>query len=1340
MSIQAAGKSRPKPLLLLLLFAACITGAGYAAVSSGYAAAPFNPPVAKQRGSLGAAPQASPTAVIVAPGQPGNWGGSTSGASNDPSTCVYGVNCDKVNVTINNPGGYNLFSRIQWPSSTNDLDYYFCQGTDANPCQTILASSAQASTYYEQLTLQNPPSGSNYYGVIVNFAGSTTYTGTASLTLGATATSTSPAGTATPTPISGRAPGVPGYQNYAAPNGMGGSGAEPSIGVDWATNRVMFQADIETIRVTFDITCSGVLWEDRNAPTSATTLDPILFTDPITKRTIVHQLTANGGLSSFTDDDGDTYTPSEGSHLNESTDHQTIGGGNYALGGPLPLPAQPYTHAVYYCAQGMAEAACARSDTGGLTYNPGVPIYTIPQCGGLHGHVKVSPDGSVYVPNKSCGGQQGVAVSDYDDVLKQNGQGWVVRTVPGSQSGNTDPSVGIGSDNTLYIGMQSNENGNTYAKASRSTDHGRTWTTPVDVGATFGIQNAVFPAVVAGDGDRAAFAFIGTPTGGDYQNAATFNGVWHLYVAHTFDRGLTWTTVDVTPNDPVQRGSICTAGTACGADRNLLDFIDATVDSNGRTLIGYADGCIGNCVNGGNNSFSQLATIARQSGGRRLFAQYAPVEPAAPNPPIDVKAVRQPSAGAVRVSWTAPDTGGSPIILYKVYRGTTPSSLVLIGNTTITTYNDAPPNPSAIYYYAVSAVNAVGESYLSCPVSPAVIVVYNTCALPGTKVADDPAGDTNPPAQNDVDTLALYVAEPRFPDNSNNLVFTIKLQNLSSIAPNRQYFVVWNSTDPANTLRNFVRARSNTGGVAGFTYDYGRVADTTNAPMPVGPADGGSVNVADNTISITIANSKVGNPGPGTTLGVLDNRNFTAQGDVSITYAAATDSTAEVEYTLVGNVSCAAQGTATTTVTGTPPTATTTATIAAGTSTTTITAGTGTSTTTATGVASTATGTGTAVVATPTSASTIVLGTATTTATAIVGTSTTTATSVAGTSTTTRTTTATSVLSTTTPVVTTTSTVAANTATRTATLTVGPTNTTGQPTSTSTIQPSATRTSAATGTSTTQPSGTVQASATAQISPSTQPSATTVSATETATTGSSTPTVCPIQFTDVPADNTFYPYVRCLACRGIMSGYPCGRYDPITGNLEPCDALNNPYFRYNNPITRGQISKLVANSAAFNEDAGTQVYEDVPVGSPFYAFIQRLSNRGFMGGYSCGTTSAEPCLAPLNRPYFRPGNNASRGQISKIVSNAARFGEAHTEQTFEDVGTASAFYIYIQRLASRNVMQGYPCSGTNPETGQREPCGAANLPYFRPGNTVTRGQSSKIVANSFFPGCQTPRR
>jgi uncharacterized delta-60 repeat protein len=214
-----------------------------------------------------------------------------------------------------------------------------------------------------------------------------------------------------------------------------------------------------------------------------------------------------------------------------------------------------------------------------------------------------------------------------------------------------------------------------------------------------------------------------------------------------------------------------------------------------------------------------------------------------------------------------------------------------------------------------------------------------------------------------------------------------------------------------------------------------------------------------------------------------------------------------------------------------------------------------------------------------------------------------------------------------------------------------------------------------------------------------------------------TSTACAIQYTDVPPGSTFYDYVRCLACRGIINGYPDGTFLP------------------GNPVTRGQLSKIVSNAAGYNEPHSVQSFEDVPVESTFYLFIERLADRGYISGYACGGPG-EPCMAPGNRPYFRPGANVTRGQTAKIVASAKGLPAPPPGLwTFQDVPQGSTFWEWIEELSSIAAISGYPCGGDG------EPCVAPeNRYYFRPGNTVTRGQSAKIVANTFFPGCVTPAR
>jgi hypothetical protein len=159
---------------------------------------------------------------------------------------------------------------------------------------------------------------------------------------------------------------------------------------------------------------------------------------------------------------------------------------------------------------------------------------------------------------------------------------------------------------------------------------------------------------------------------------------------------------------------------------------------------------------------------------------------------------------------------------------------------------------------------------------------------------------------------------------------------------------------------------------------------------------------------------------------------------------------------------------------------------------------------------------------------------------------------------------------------------------------------------------------------------------------------------------------------------------------------------------------------------------MVALAASLVGPTGGQIFEDVAPGSTFYDPIQQLASRGYIGGYPCGKPS-EPC-EDGNLPYFRPGANTTRGQLSKIVSEAAQLNEAPGPQKFADVPADSPFFVWINRLANKGAIGGYTCGGPGEE------CDAQERPYFRPGENVTRGQTAKIVANTFFPNCQTPAR
>ncbi len=296
-----------------------------------------------------------------------------------------------------------------------------------------------------------------------------------------------------------------------------------------------------------------------------------------------------------------------------------------------------------------------------------------------------------------------------------------------------------------------------------------------------------------------------------------------------------------------------------------------------------------------------------------------------------------------------------------------------------------------------------------------------------------------------------------------------------------------------------------------------------------------------------------------------------------------------------------------------------------------------------------------------------------------------------------------------------------------------PTQTPGGPTAT----PEPSNTSTATATDTASPTEVVPTGTDTPAPPTSTDTPVPLPPTHTDTPVPSTPTLlptqtaCTIQFTDVPPESTFYPYIQCLACQGIINGYECG------GPGEPCDDNHDPYFRPGNLVSRGQIAKIVANAANFDDfvSPDAQTYEDVPPDSTFWVYIERLTLYQVMQGYPCGGPG-EPCNSD-NDPYFRPSSNATRGQIAKIVSNAAGFDDdiQTGTQTFEDVQEGSTFHIFVERLLLNrpDVMQGYPCGGPG------EPCVEPNnRPYFRPAANATRGQLSKIVSNTFYPGCVLP--
>ena len=87
-------------------------------------------------------------------------------------------------------------------------------------------------------------------------------------------------------------------------------------------------------------------------------------------------------------------------------------------------------------------------------------------------------------------------------------------------------------------------------------------------------------------------------------------------------------------------------------------------------------------------------------------------------------------------------------------------------------------------------------------------------------------------------------------------------------------------------------------------------------------------------------------------------------------------------------------------------------------------------------------------------------------------------------------------------------------------------------------------------------------------------------------------------------------------------------------------------------MTRGQLSKIVVTAAAFGPSSTRRARPSRTCcpNTAFYTFVETAYAHQLISGYTCGGPG-EPCDSQ-NRPYFRQCNNATRGQIAKIVYNA----------------------------------------------------------------------------------------
>ena len=88
----------------------------------------------------------------------------------------------------------------------------------------------------------------------------------------------------------------------------------------------------------------------------------------------------------------------------------------------------------------------------------------------------------------------------------------------------------------------------------------------------------------------------------------------------------------------------------------------------------------------------------------------------------------------------------------------------------------------------------------------------------------------------------------------------------------------------------------------------------------------------------------------------------------------------------------------------------------------------------------------------------------------------------------------------------------------------------------------------------------------------------------------------------------------------------------------------------------------------------------------------------------------------------------TRAQTAKMVTLSQGWTVVvPSNATFADVPhdpSNTSLYAYVETAADRGIINGYACGGPG------EPCDGQQRPYYRPGNSVTRAQLSKMLSGA----------
>lgn len=209
----------------------------------------------------------------------------------------------------------------------------------------------------------------------------------------------------------------------------------------------------------------------------------------------------------------------------------------------------------------------------------------------------------------------------------------------------------------------------------------------------------------------------------------------------------------------------------------------------------------------------------------------------------------------------------------------------------------------------------------------------------------------------------------------------------------------------------------------------------------------------------------------------------------------------------------------------------------------------------------------------------------------------------------------------------------------------------------------------------------------------------------------------PYAYSDVPLNFWAHRYIEWATREGIIGGYADGT------------------FRPSNLVTRGQLSKMIVNTFSFAiNTSGGPHFCDVPTNNTFYGYIETLYNLGVISGYSgssCG----------YSRAWFYPGNQVTRGEMSKFVANSAiskgwitgldntNIG-GYPGADYWDVPSNDAFFRYVRTLADVGIVRYRRADGDPGCPYSTADC--QSMGHFFNGWCATRAQVAQILHETVY--------